>query len=55
MKRFFLFNLALIMVAAIAPAAMAQGTRANTAIDRNNDGTVSAQEVRLHYLENSTK
>jgi hypothetical protein len=51
MKRFFLFNLSLMMIAAIAPAAMAQGSRANTATDRNGDGVVSIQEIRLHRID----
>jgi hypothetical protein len=55
MKRFFLFNLSLMIIAAIAPAAMAQGNRANTAADLNGDGVVSTQEMRLHRLDNSTK
>lgn len=52
MKRFLIANLFLLLgAAAIAPAAMAQGP----VTDRNGDGVVSMQEVRLHYLDNSTK
>ncbi len=55
MKRFLIANLFLLMsAAAIAPAAMAQGSNHSSATDRNGDGTVSIQEVRLHYLDYST-
>ena len=55
MKRFLIANLFLILTAAIvAPAAMAQGSDHSTATDRNGDGIVSVQEIRLHYLDYST-
>lgn len=55
MKRFLIANLFVLASAvAIAPAAMAQGSNYSSAVDRNNDGTVSIQEVRLHYLDYST-
>lgn len=55
MKRFLTANLFLLLsAAAIAPAAMAQGTTHSSATDRNNDGVISIQEVRLHYLDYST-
>lgn len=55
MKRFLLANLFLLVsVVAIAPAAMAQSSDHSSANDRNGDGTVSIQEMRLHYLDYST-
>lgn len=55
MKRFLIANLFLLVsAAAIAPAAMAQGSDHSSATDRNGDGTVSIQETRLHYLDYST-
>ena len=55
MKRFLIANLFLLMgAAAIAPAAMAQGVDHSSATDRNGDGVISIQEVRLHYLDYST-
>ncbi|CAN5766287.1 hypothetical protein BH23CYA1_BH23CYA1_03280 [soil metagenome] len=55
MKRFWIANLFLLMsAAAIAPAAMAQGPSHSSATDRNGDGVISIQEVRLHYLDYST-
>ncbi len=52
MKRFFLFNLFLMMaVAAIAPAAMATSQSRSTADDLNGDGVISIQELRLHTLD----
>ncbi len=54
MKRFLIANLFLLMGAiAIAPAAMAQGVSHSSVTDRNGDGRVSIQEVRLHYLDYS--
>lgn len=56
MKRFLIANLFLMFSAtAIAPAAMAQGSGHSTATDRNGDGVVNVQEMRLHYLDYSTK
>lgn len=56
MKRFLLGNLFLLVSAiAITPAAMAQGTSHSSATDRNGNGVISIQEVRLHYLDYSTK
>ncbi|MGB3768326.1 MAG: hypothetical protein WA947_17340 [Phormidesmis sp.] len=55
MKRFLITNLFLLMGAvAIAPAAMAQGASHSSATDRNGDGKISIQEVRLHYLDYSS-
>lgn len=56
MKHFLIANLFLLVgAAAIMPAAMAQSPSHSSAIDRNGDGVVSTQEVRLHYLDYSTK
>lgn len=56
MKRFLIANLFLLVSAVIvAPAAMAQGTAHSSATDRSGDGVVSIQEVRLHYLDYSSK
>ena len=56
MKRFLIANLFLLLAGgAIAPTAMAQGTDHSSAIDLNGDGIVSIQEMRLHYLDYSTK
>jgi len=55
MKRFLLANLFLLLGAAvIAPSASAQGRDHSSAMDRNGDGVVSVQEVRLHYLDYSS-
>ena len=55
MKRFLIANLFLMLsAAAIAPAAIAQGADHSTATDRNGDGVVSVQEMRLHYLDYSS-
>ena len=55
MKHFLIANLFLLMGAvAIAPAAMAQGSSHSSVTDRNGDGKISMQEVRLHYLDYST-
>lgn len=55
MKRFLITNLFLLLgAAAIAPAAMAQGATHSSVTDRNGDGVVSIQEVRLHYLDYSS-
>ena len=55
MKRFLMASLFLMMsAAAIAPSASAQGSAHSSAMDRNGDGVVSVQEVRLHYLDYSS-
>lgn len=51
MKAFFLSSFTLIMAAGImAPAVLANG-----AVDLNDDGVLSMQERRIHYLDHSTK
>ena len=57
MKRFFLLNTLLAVVAAAiaAPAAFAQGSDYTTAKDLDGDGSLSIQEIRLHYLNRSSK
>lgn len=56
MKRFFLFNLFLMMTAAaIAPTAMATSQSRSTAADLNGDGVISIQELRLHNLDYRNK
>lgn len=51
MKSFLLSSLTLIMAAAVVtPSALASG-----AVDLNNNGVLSMQERRIHYLDHSTK
>lgn len=51
MKSLLLSSLSLLMAAlVVAPAALASG-----AVDLNDDGVLSMQDRRIHYLDHSTK